>query len=118
MFPLLVLLQVLLMCGRDSTLPVLLCGVGGDLIVSQGRDCLPRRLFCANCPESVVLSLTRMAFAGRDDDDANFPQKRILSSGVVFINLGMLGNHAREIESARTGSCDVGCLDSIATTYT
>ena len=39
-FLLLVLLQVLLMCGRDSTLPVLLCGVGGVLIVSQGRDLL------------------------------------------------------------------------------
>ena len=39
-FLFLVLLQVLLMCGRDSTLPVLLCGVGGVLIVSQGRDLL------------------------------------------------------------------------------
>ena len=27
-------------------------------------------------------------------------KQRILSSGVIFINLGMLGNHAREIESA------------------
>ena len=39
-FLLLVVLQVLFMCGRESALPALLCGVGGDLLVSLGRDLL------------------------------------------------------------------------------
>ena len=41
-------------------------------------------------------------------------KKRILSSGVVFINLGMLGNHAREIESAPHWLVMLGALTALS----